>query len=155
MHRNVANVVSDGDVNMLSVLQYAVEVVRVKQVILCGHYNCGGIKSAMMTHPEGPIGDWLTRIRDLYWAHKDQIDSTDDVQDRWDRLVDLNVRERVQNLANTLIIRRAWQANGYPSLHGWVFDLRSGYLKELVLLDPAANKVLAAGELDGQTRECA
>lgn len=155
VHRNVANIVSDVDINMLSVLQYAVEVLSVKQVILCGHYNCGGIKSAMTTHPPGPIGDWLTRIRDLYRIHKDQINSTDDLQSRWDRLVDLNVREQVRSLANTSIIQRAWKVNQYPLLHGWVYDLRNGLLKELELIGPTFNKGLTAGSIDNQARECA
>ena len=119
VHRNIANMVVHTDFNMLSVLQYSIEVLKVEHVILCGHYNCGGIKNA-------------NRL------HKDHIDSIADKQARWDRLVELNVTEQVQNLAKTSIVQRAWHREQRPVLHGWVYDLRTGLLKELAMMPPGS-----------------
>jgi carbonic anhydrase len=136
VHRNIANLVVHTDFNLLSVLQYAVEVLKVKHVIVCGHYNCGGVKNAMTRHDFGLINNWLRHLKDVYRLHRDAIDSVIDPQARWDRLVEANVREQVQNLAKTSIIQRTWWCEQRPTLHGWVYDLRTGYLKELALIRP-------------------
>ena len=136
VHRNIANVVVHTDFNMLSVLQYAVEVLKVKHVIVCGHYNCGGVKNAMTRHDLGLINKWLRHIKDVYRLHQAHIESITDPHSRWDRLVEINVTEQVQNLAKTSIIQRAWRREGRPLLHGWVYDLRSGYLKEFADMPP-------------------
>src|SRR4029077_7671241 len=106
VHRNIANMVVHTDFNMLSVLQYSIEVLKVEHVILCGHYNCGGIKNAMTHSDLGLINKWLRHIKDVYRLHKDHIDSIADQQARWDRLVELNVTEQVQNLAKTSVVQR-------------------------------------------------
>jgi carbonic anhydrase len=138
VHRNIANMVVHTDLNLLSVLQYAVEALKVKHVIVCGHYNCGGVKHAMTRHDLGLIENWLRHLKDIYRIHQDQIESVADPQARWDRLVEINVTEQVQNLAKTAIVQRAWHGEQRPTLHGWVYDLRTGYLKELALMPPDA-----------------
>jgi len=130
VHRNVANLVVDGDFNLLSVLQYAVEVLEVRHVIVCGHYHCGGVKHAMSNLRLGLIDQWLDQIRDLYRAHQQEIDAIADPQARWDRLVEINVIAQVRNLARTSIVQDAWRRGPHPTLHGWIYDLRTGYLKE-------------------------
>jgi carbonic anhydrase len=138
VHRNIANIVVHTDFNLLSVLQYAVEVLQIEHIIVCGHYNCGGIRHAMTRRDLGMINKWLHHVKDIYRAHQDHLESIADVQGRWDRLVELNVAEQVQNLAKTAIVQRAWHRAQRPALHGWVYDLRTGYLKELVLTPPGA-----------------
>jgi carbonic anhydrase len=136
VHRNIANMVQDTDFNLLSVLQYAVDVLKVKHVIVCGHYNCGGVKHAMAHHGFGPINKWLRDLKDLYLAHKEQIDSMVDPQGRWDCLAEMSVKKQVQNLAEADVIRRAWLNEPRPVLHGWIYNLRTGYLEELTHIAP-------------------
>lgn len=138
VHRNIANMVVHTDFNMLSVLQYAVEVLKVKHVIVCGHYNCGGVKNALTRYDLGLINKWLRHIKDVYRIHRDLIESIPDPQAQWDRLVEVNVTEQVQNLAKTSIIQRAWHKEQRPILHGWVYDLRTGYLKEFAEIPPGS-----------------
>jgi len=138
VHRNIANMVVHTDFSMLSVLQYAVEVLKVKHVIVCGHYNCGGVKHAMSRNELGLIDNWLRHLKDVYRNHQSQVDSIADPQARWDRLVEVNVTEQVQNLAKTAIVQRAWHLEQRPTLHGWVYDLRTGCLKDLALMPPQA-----------------
>jgi carbonic anhydrase len=138
VHRNIANLVVPTDLNLLSVLQYAVDVLEVRHIIVCGHYNCGGVESAMTQQDYGLISNWLRHIKDTYGSHRDQIDSLAGVQERWDRLVELNIDEQVQNLAKTSIVQGAWRRKCRPMLHGWVYDLRTGYLKELACTPPNA-----------------
>lgn len=138
VHRNIANLVVHTDLNILSVLQYAVEVLRVQHVIVCGHYNCGGVKNAMTHHDFGLINKWLRYLKDTYRAYQAQIESITDSQARWDRMVEINVAEQVHNLAKTTIVQRAWHCEQRPTLHGWVYDLRTGYLKELAEMPPGA-----------------
>src|SRR3954454_16788659 len=120
VHRNIANLVVNTDINLLSVLQYAVEVLKVKHVIVCGHYGCGGIKAAMNQHYYGIINHWLKNIKDIYRFHRDEIDAIDSLDKRADRLTELNVQEQVFNLAKTSTIQTAWKNEGRPGLHGWV-----------------------------------
>lgn len=138
VHRNIANMVVHTDFNFLSVLQYAVEVLKVKHVIICGHYNCGGVKNAMTNRDLGLINKWLRHIKDVYRLYQDQIESIDEPQARWDRLVEINVIEQTRNVAKTSIIQKAWHREQRPTLHGWVYDLRSGYLKTFAEMPPGA-----------------
>jgi carbonic anhydrase len=131
VHRNVANLVVHTDFNMLSVLQYAVEVLKVKHVIICGHYGCGGVQNAMKTTHLGLINKWLRHIKDVYRLHERELDTIIDSTQRFDRMVELNVIEQVMNLAETSIVQRSWREGGFPILHGWVYDLRTGNIKEL------------------------
>ncbi len=129
VHRNIANLVIQTDMNMLSVLQYAVEVLKVEHVIVCGHYGCGGVKAAMETHQYGLIDNWLRQIKDTqnyYWQQLEVLDE----KSRFDRLVELSVIEQVYNLGKTNIVQNAWASENRPYLHGWVFDIRTGYIKQ-------------------------
>jgi carbonic anhydrase len=138
VHRNIANMVVHTDLNMLSVLQYAVEVLKVKHVIVCGHYRCGGIQHAMGRRDLGLINKWLRQIKDVYRLYQRELESIADNEARWDRLVEINVSEQVQNLAQTSIIQRSWHKEGGPTLHGWVYDMNSGRLKEVALMQSGA-----------------
>ena len=131
VHRNVANLVVNTDLNLLSVLQYAVEVLKVQHVIVCGHYGCGGIKAAMTQHHLGIINHWLKNIKDIYRLHRDEVDSLLTEEERVNRLTELNVKEQVFNLANTSIIQSAWKNENRPHLHGWVYGLNDGIIKPL------------------------
>ncbi len=139
VHRNIANLVVHTDVNLLSVLQYAVEVLKVRHVIVCGHYNCRGVKNAMSRQDLGIINTWLRHIKDTYKQNRRELDAIESEQNRWDRLVELNVAEQVQNLAQTTVIQKAWHADNRPCLHGWVYDLRTGYIKEIGTVRPGTN----------------
>ncbi|MEQ1884635.1 MAG: carbonic anhydrase [Bryobacteraceae bacterium] len=137
VHRNVANLVVPTDFNFLSVLQYAIESLCVRHVIVCGHFNCGGVKAALTNKDLGVLNSWLRGIKDVYQIHETELKCIDDEQARWDRVVELSVIEQVQNLAKTSVIQKAW-TKGYPTIHGWVYDLKTGYLKELAKLRPDA-----------------
>ena len=131
IHRNIANMVVHTDLNMLSVLQYAVEVLKVKHVIVCGHYGCGGVKAAMTRKSLGIINKWLRNIKDVYRFHKEEIDGINEESGRVNRLIELNVVEQVMNLAKTSIIQTAWKNNNAPHLHGWVYGLDNGLIKPI------------------------
>lgn len=139
VHRNVANIVVPTDINILSVVQYAVEALNVQHIIVCGHYNCGGVKSAMTTKSVGPLNLWLQPLRDLYRMNRQEIDSVPDEQGRWDRMVEMNVHAQIRNLSKTVLIQRAWYRQGAPDIHGWIYDLRTGLLNELVFISAQAN----------------
>ena len=134
VHRNIANQVIHTDFNMLSVLQYAVDVLKVKHVIVCGHYGCGGVINALSHKNLGLINKWLRNIKDVYRLHQRELDGISDQNQRWRRLVEVNVEEQVWKLAETSFVQHAWQKEQRPTLHGWVYDLHSGYLKDLVML---------------------
>ena len=130
VHRNVANLVINTDVNVLSVLDYAVNHLKVKHVIVCGHYGCGGIKAAITRHDFKPVLNmWLRNIKDVYRIHRSELDRIFDEKKKEDRLVELNVMEQVFNLAKTSIIQRAWKNEQRPDLHGWVYGLYDGIIK--------------------------
>ena len=130
VHRNVANMVVNTDTNLLSVLDYAVSHLKVKHVIVCGHYGCGGIKAALTQNDfKMVLNMWLRNIKDVYRLHREELDSIKDEESRTDRLVELNVREQVYNLAKTSIIQRAWKQSNKPHLHGWVYGLKDGLIK--------------------------
>jgi carbonic anhydrase len=128
VHRNIANLVVQTDVNLLSVLQYAVEVLKVNHVIVCGHYGCGGVKAAMGHQHHGLIDHWLRAIKDTQSYYWKQLQPLDEVR-RFDRMVELNVIEQVYNLGKTSIVQDAWRSRRTPYIHGWVFDLKSGHIR--------------------------
>ena len=130
VHRNVANLVIHTDVNLLSVLDYAVTHLKVKHVIVCGHYGCGGVKAAMTQRDfKYVLNMWLRNIKDVYRLHRLELERIPNEEDRTDRLVELNVQEQVLHLAKTSIIQRAWKQEQKPDLHGWVYGLKDGLIK--------------------------
>jgi carbonic anhydrase len=130
VHRNVANLVVNTDVNLLSVLDYAVNHLKVKHVIVCGHYGCGGVKAASTNNDfKAVLNMWLRNIKDVYRIHRDELNGIADEDQRTDRLVELNVLEQVFNLAKTSIVQRAWKEDQRPDLHGWVYGLKDGLIK--------------------------
>lgn len=139
VHRNIANMVVHTDMNLLSVLDYAVTVLKVKHVIVCGHYGCGGVKAAMESMSFGFVDSWLRNIKDVYAKYIKELEAIEDKEKRSDRLVELNVIEQVRNLAKTKIVQRAWQ-NNELKVHGWVYGLHDGVIKNLdVIYDEASD----------------
>lgn len=140
VHRNIANQMITTDFNSLSVVQYAVDVLQVNHVIVCGHYNCGGIRAALKK--QSPkllmVNKWLKHIKDVYRLHQDELEALDSENDRVHRLVELNVIEQIYNLAHTSIIQSAWKHDHRPTLHGWVYGLTDGIIKELINLPPGS-----------------
>lgn len=131
VHRNIANLVVHTDMNMLSVLDYAVNVLKVKHVIVCGHYGCGGIQAAMSNQSFGLIDNWIRHIKNTYRLHKKELDAIEDQTERWDKFVELNVIENVFDLAKTSIVQNAWKSEQELYLHGWVYRVSSGIIKDL------------------------
>ena len=131
VHRNIANLVVHTDLNCLSVIQYAVEVLKVKHIIVCGHYGCGGVAASVEQEAHGLIDNWLRHIRDVYRFHRGQLDEIDDPAMRRDRLCELNVIEQVANVCNTTIVSNAWKAGQPLNVHGWIYRLEDGLLKDL------------------------
>ena len=146
VHRNIANMVVHTDLNMLSVLQYAVEVLKVKHVIVCGHYGCGGVKAAMGNHSFGIINKWLRNIKDVYRFHREEMDGLEE-EEKVNKLIELNVKEQVLNLAKTSIIQHSWKENNYPHLHGWVYGLDNGLIKPIFEM-PAGTHIDPLYEFD-------
>lgn len=138
IHRNVANLCIHTDLNMLSVLQYAVEVLKVKHIIVCGHYNCGGVKAAMSHTSFGLINKWLRHIKDVYRFHEAELLAIEDTDARANRLVELNVQEQVNNLAATSIVQKAWKDRNAPNISGWVYDLHDGIIKPILEMEAGA-----------------
>lgn len=132
VHRNIANMVVHTDVNLLSVLEFAVNYLKVKHIMVVGHYNCGGVKAAMSNHNYGIINKWVRNIKDVYRLHRAEVNSLETEEERLDRLVELNVIEQVNNLAKTSIIQKAWKYEQRPHLHGWVYGLNNGIVRPLV-----------------------
>ena len=135
VHRNIANQVIHTDFNLLSVLQYAVDVLKVKHIIVCGHYGCGGVINALSHKHLGLINKWLRNIKDVYRIHQRELEGIPDPDQRWRRMVELNVEEQLWKLAETSFVQQAWQREQRPTLHGWVYDLKTGYLNDLFMLD--------------------
>jgi carbonic anhydrase len=131
VHRNVANLVEHTDVNCLSVLQYAVDVLQVKHVIVVGHYGCGGVRAAMAAQPLGLIDNWLRHIRDVWQWNRDELAAIADPQRRFDRLCELNVEAQVANVCHTTILQDAWRRGQTVTVHGWIYALRDGLLRDL------------------------
>ena len=130
VHRNIANVVVHTDLNCLSVIQYAVDVLKVKHIIVCGHYGCGGIKAALDGKSHGLIDNWLRHIKDVARLYSDELEKLSG-QDKSDLLCELNIREQVKNVCNTTIVQEAWQNGAALSVHGWIYNIENGILKDL------------------------
>lgn len=131
VHRNIANMVIHSDMNMLSVLDYAVNVLKVSHVIVCGHYGCGGIKAAMGNQSIGLIDNWIRHIKDIYRLHETYLNSIEDENERFIKFVEINAQEQVIDLAKTSIVQNAWRNGQELTLHGWVYGLNSGYVTDL------------------------
>ena len=131
VHRNIANMVINNDMNMLSVLDYAVNHLKVKHIIVCGHYGCGGVKAAMGNSSLGLIDNWLRHIKNVYRLHKEELDIIQDENERFNKFVEINVKEQVYDLAKTSIVQNAWNNNQELSIHGWVYGINSGYVTDL------------------------
>lgn len=139
VHRNIANMVIHTDFNLLSVLEYAVTVLKVRHIIVCGHYGCGGVASALSNNNFGLINKWLRHIKDIYRFYQEELDGIEDDVLRNKRMVELNVIEQIHNLAETTIVQKAWHEENRPTLHGWVYELETGYLKSLTELKPGSS----------------
>ena len=133
VHRNVANVVTHTDFNCLSVMQYAIEVLRIRHIIVCGHDGCGGVRAAMEDHELGLIDNWLRHVRDVFTAHREVLQQIPNDAERLDRLCELNVRAQVRNVCDTTIVQAAWRAGHRLSVHGWIYGLHDGLLRDLDL----------------------
>ena len=133
VHRNIANLVVSTDNNLNAVLQYGVENLKVKHIIVCGHYECGGIKAALNPSDMGQLNSWLQSLRDVIRLHQTELNSIKNDRERFDRLVELNVREQCINIVKVDHLQRSWYKTGFPKVHGWVFDIRTGHLKDLNL----------------------
>lgn len=131
VHRNIANVVVHSDLNMLSVLDYAVNILKVRHVIVCGHYGCGGVQAAMQNEQYGLVDNWLRYIKDVYRIHQKELDAIEDPTARFDRFAELNVIEQVMGLTKTSIIQNAWKERKSPIIHGWIYSIKSGLIKDL------------------------
>ncbi|MFU8806453.1 MAG: carbonic anhydrase [Bradymonadaceae bacterium] len=131
VHRNIANLVVNTDINCQSVIQYAVEHLRVRHVVVCGHYGCGGIAAAMEPRDLGILNGWLREVRDVYRLHKEELGAITDMEQRNRRLVELNVHEQCRNVIKTAVVQKHYLRHGRPTVHGWVYDLRKGYLEDL------------------------
>lgn len=148
VHRNIANMVLHTDMNMLSVLDYAVNVLKVKHVIVCGHYGCGGVKAAMGNQHIGLIDNWIRHIKDVYRFHTKELNAIENEEERFNRFVELNVFEQVQDLAKTSIIQAAWKNGQDVSIHGWVYGVHNGLIKDLNLTLTDNNKLAEVYQLD-------
>lgn len=131
VHRNIANIVNPIDLNVASVIQYAITNLKVKHIIVCGHYGCGGIKAAMEEEGIGKNSPWLQIIKDIYRIHKDELENIKDEGKRYDRLVELNVLEQVENITEMDCVKELYGTMSYPGIHGWIFDMRTGRIIDL------------------------
>ena len=136
IHRNIANMVVHTDLNLMSVLQYAVEVLKVKHVIVCGHYGCGGIKAALSRSSFGIIDKWLRNIKDVYRFNEPYILQEQDEKKKLNKLIEYNILEQVKNLSKTTVIQKSWKKENSPTLHGWVYDLQDGIIRPLIEVKP-------------------
>jgi len=140
VHRNIANLVVNTDVNLLSVLSYAVGHLKVKHIIVCGHYGCGGVRASMTKKDFRPVLNmWLRNIKDVYRLHREELEAIENIDQRADRLTELNVREQVINLAKTSIIQRTWASEQRPHIHGWVYGLKDGVINPVFDIAPGAS----------------
>ncbi|GAB1448111.1 hypothetical protein MASR2M44_11170 [Bacteroidota bacterium] len=133
IHRNIANQIIPTDNNVNAVVQYAVEHLKVKHIIVCGHYECGGVKAALNPSDMGQLNNWLQTLRDVYRLHREELDGIEDAHKRFNKLVELNVREQCMNLLKLDHVQKSWYKTGYPKVHGWVFDVHTGRILDLGL----------------------
>jgi carbonic anhydrase len=148
VHRNIANVVVHTDLNCLSVIQFAVEVLNVKHIIVCGHYGCGGIRAAMENREHGLIDNWLRHIKDVYRYHQHKIDAVSDERDRSNLLCELNVIEQVANVCHTTIVQNAWQRGQPLAVHGWIYGIEDGILRDLDVCITGMNEISAIHRIE-------
>ncbi len=141
VHRNVANLVLHSDINCLSVLQYAIDILKVKHIIVCGHYGCGGIHTAMNKQKVGFVDNWLRNIKDVYVLHREEIDAIPDIAKRENRMCELNVVEQVRNVCHTTFVQEAWERGQDLTVHGWVYSLRNGRIKDLRVSHSNASQI--------------
>jgi carbonic anhydrase len=146
VHRNVANVVVHADLNCLSAIQYAVEVLRVGHIIVCGHYGCGGVLAALRDDKLGLIDNWLRHVQDVRWKHQAQLNALATEAQRHDRLCELNVIEQVVNVSQTTVVRDAWNRGQALAVHGWIYDLWDGLLRDLGMCVTAETELAARAE---------
>jgi len=146
VHRNVANVVVHTDLNCLSTIQFAVEVLRVGHIIVCGHYGCGGVLAALRDDKLGLIDNWLRHVQDVRWKHQAQLDALGTETERHDRLCELNVIEQVVNVSQTTVVRDAWARGHALAIHGWTYDIRDGLLRDLGMCVTAQADLAACAE---------
>lgn len=139
VHRNVANMVVHTDMNLLTVLEYAVKVLKVEHVLVVGHYGCGGVKAAMTNDNLGIINPWLKHIKDVYRIHRDEVNAQPTPEEQADRLIELNVQEQVMNLAKTITIQETWVKEQRPHLHGWVYGIKDGLIKPVFHMEPGTH----------------
>ena len=131
VHRNIGNVISNNDLNAMSVINFAVTQLQVKHIVVCGHYECGGVKAAMQQKDMGILNPWLRNIRDVHRLHKEEINAIQNDAERYNRLVELNTEEQCINIMKTAVVQKAYLKSGYPRVHGWIFDVRTGELIDL------------------------
>ncbi|MGD1091361.1 MAG: carbonic anhydrase [Bryobacteraceae bacterium] len=131
VHRNIGNVVANTDLNVAAVIDFAVVHLKVKHIIVCGHYNCGGVKAAMQARDLGILNPWLRNIRDVYRLHRDELAAIQEEERRYERLIELSVVEQCINVIKTAAVQHSYLTHGYPLVHGWVFDIRTGLIKDL------------------------
>lgn len=131
VHRNIGNVISNTDFSAMSVIEYAVRQLDVKHIVVCGHYQCGGVKAAMKAQDLGILNPWLRNIRDVYRLHRTEMAALSDPEEKFKRLVELNVEEQCLNVIKTAAVQQAYLASGYPLVHGWIFDIHTGILIDL------------------------
>lgn len=141
VHRNVANLVLHSDMNCLSVLQYAIDILKVKHILVVGHYGCGGVKAAMTKQRVGFVDNWLRNVKDVYAMHRDEVDGIADENERLNRLIELNVMEQVRNLCHTSFVQEAWERGQPLTVHGWVYSLRNGRVKDLRVSHSCTDKI--------------
>jgi len=148
VHRNIANMVIHTDMSMLSVLDYAVNVLKVKHIIVCGHYGCGGVQAAMTNSHIGLIDNWIRHIKDVYRFHQDELNAITEEKMRFDRFVELNVIEQVMDLAKTSIVQEAWESGQSVHVHGWVYDIKDGLVNDLEITIKNNESLGAVYQLD-------
>jgi carbonic anhydrase len=138
VHRNVANMVVHTDLNLLSVLQYAVEFLEVKHIIVCGHTGCGGVKASLTNKDYGLLNKWLRNLKDVYRLHKDEVEAETNIDDKVNKLVEMNLIEQVGNVVKTSIVQKAWKQHKRPHVHGWVYEMETGLLRTVIDVEPGA-----------------
>ena len=141
VHRNVANLVVHSDMNCLSVLQYAIDILKVKHILVVGHYGCGGVKAALTKQRVGFVDNWLRNVKDVYALHREEVDAIADEDEQLNRLIELNVAEQVRNLCHTSFVQEAWERGQPLAIHGWVYSLRNGRVKDLRVSHSCTDKI--------------
>ncbi|WP_119300839.1 carbonate dehydratase [Dongia deserti] len=153
VHRNIANLVHNIDINLMSVLEFAINVLKVRHVIVCGHYGCGGVRAAIERQEYGLIDNWLRKIKDVYAANREALDSEPDPEERLNLLCEINVRQQVLNICHTSIVQNAWREGRELAVHGWIYSLADGLLKDLGFTIENAQSLEPIYHLPGVTRE--